>query len=174
MSRRAPALAMMVLLSAALYSTSAASESLSEGFISVDETRLEVRQVLALRVASDRPGHPGDVYVYLSDVPLDAAALSAAYVESGYEEERARVEADAAEGGFVKICITPEGGECMLYFHHHSGEQFRRGEIGELSMEHNTLDRVSGRWKLEHSDDMGRTIAFDLRFDAPVLDATKP
>lgn len=41
-----------------------------------------------------------------------------------------------------------------------SGEQFRRGEIGEFS--------------LEQLDDFGRTLEFDLFFDTPVVDATKP
>jgi hypothetical protein len=167
-------LVMMALFSVVLCCTSAAAASPAEGFFSVDGTRVDVRHVLALRVAPERIDGVGDVYVYLSDVPLDAKALVAAYVESGYEEERARTEADAAEGGFVKICVTSEGGECMVYFHHHSGEQFRRGEIGEFSLEHNGPKRVSGSWKLEKVDDLGRTVEFDLRFDAPVVDATKP
>ena len=165
---------MVSLLFAVLCWTRAGAESPAEGFFSVDGTRIDVRHVIALRVAPESVDGVGDVYVYLSDVPLDVKALVAAYVESGYEEERARTDADAAEGGFVKICVTSEGSECMVYFHHHSGEQFRRGEIGDFSLEHNGAKRVSGRWKLEMLDDFWRTVEFDLRFDTPVIDATKP
>ena len=174
MRGREPGLIVTTLLCAVLCWTSAAAASPGEGFFSVDGTRLDVRHVIALRVAPESVDGVGDVYVYLSDVPLDAKAMVAAYVESGYEEERAREEADAAGGGFVKICVTSEGSECMVYFHHHSGEQFRRGEIGEFSLEHNGPERVSGRWKLEEVDVFGRIVEFDLHFDAPVVDATKP
>ena len=167
-------LVMVSLLLAVLGWTRAGAESPAENFFSVDGTRLDVRHVIALRVAPESVDGVGDVYVYLSDVALDAAALAAAYVESGYEEERARAEADAAKGGFVKICVTSEGSECMVYFHHHSGEQFRRGEIGDFSLEHNGAERVSGRWKLEEVDVFGRIVEFDLQFDVPVVDATKP
>lgn len=66
----------------------------------------------------DEAGTEADThtYVYLSDVPMDARKVAAAFHASSAAEQQL----GDGSAGYVRVCINAEGGECGLYFSHNN------------------------------------------------------
>ena len=151
----------LVLLFAALTANAADRGS---GHFRKGEVRLEVKHVVA--VISEEDVGRDRTYVYLSDIPLDAARLAAAFRSSSAAEEQL----GDGSAGYVRICIDGDGSECGLYFSHNKpSASFNSAGYGEFKRASAEPGRVSGRWALtEPGDFFGETYDFDLTFDAAI------
>jgi hypothetical protein len=122
----------------------------------------------AIAVRKEARGDPSEdqIYVYLSDQPLDAAMVAAAFdPDDGVSEQyRERI------GGYVRLCIAADGSECGLYYRRNEpSDSFNSGGYGTLTLDKNNSDRIAGRWVLvEPEDFFDKTYDFDLRFDAAI------
>jgi hypothetical protein len=161
-----PSILPVALLAAS--GASLAADAGNGGWVQFGELRVEVLRAVALRADGDHPEDPGNVEVYLSRAPLDAAAMKA----SGYPEGAARDAVDAAGGGLVVVCITPQGAHCGTLIHH--GEPAineRLSPHGELVLARDEPGHVAGRWTLAGFDLFGTAVAAEVHFDTPVHEA---
>ena len=128
------------------------------------EMRLEVKHVIA--VANEEDDGGDRTFVYLSDIPLDAKKIAAAFRASTAAEEQM----GDGSAGYVRICIDAEGGECGLYFSHNQpNASFNSSGYGVFKLATAPAGRIAGRWTLaEPGDFFGETYDFDLQFDAAV------
>lgn len=128
------------------------------------EVRLEAK--FAIAVANEEDDAGDRIFVYLSDVPLDAARIAAAFHASSAAEEQL----GDASAGYVRLCIDADGGECGLYFSHNKPTaSFNSSGYGTLALEQAPVGRIAGHWVLAKPEDFfGETYDFDLRFDAAV------
>lgn len=128
------------------------------------EVRLEVKYAIA--VANEEDDGGDRTFVYLSDVPLDAAKLAGAF----HASSAAEAQMGDGSAGYVRVCIDAEGGECGLYFSHNKPTaSFNSSGYGEFKLQAAPAGRVAGRWVLAEPDDFfGETYDFDLVFDAAV------
>lgn len=128
------------------------------------EVRLDLKHVIAVANEEDDAGDR--IFVYLSDLPLDAAKIAAAF----HANSAAEAQLGEASAGYVRICIDAEGGECGLYFSHNKpNASFNSSGYGEFKLESASAGRVAGHWTMsEPGDFFGETYDFDLRFDAAV------
>ena len=128
------------------------------------EMRLEVKHVIA--VANEEDDGGDRTFVYLSDIPLDAKKIAAAFRASTAAEEQM----GDGSAGYVRICIDAEGGECGLYFSHNQpNASFNSSGYGVFKLATAPAGRIAGRWTLaEPGDFFGETYDFDLDFDAAV------
>ncbi|HWS76811.1 MAG TPA: hypothetical protein VN205_00385 [Thermomonas sp.] len=130
------------------------------------EVRVDVRHVIAVVV--DEAGTEADThtYVYLSDVPMDAGKVAAAF----HASSAAEAQLGDGSAGYVRICINAEGGECGLYFSHNNpSASFNSSGYGKFALDAAPAGRTAGRWVLAEPDDFfGETYDFDLRFDVAV------
>jgi hypothetical protein len=129
------------------------------------ELRLDLAHVVAV-ADEDAMDADGSTYVYLSDIPLDARRIAAAFHASSAAEEQL----GDGSAGFVRICINAEGGECGLYFSHNKpSASFNTSGYGAFKLEPAQPGRIAGRWVLAEPDDFfGETYDFDLGFDVAV------
>ena len=142
----------------------AAAADRGSGHFRKGEVRLELKHAVA--VVDEEDATPGRRFVYLSDVPLDAARIAAAFQPGSAAEEQLRVR----EAGYVRVCSDAEGGECGLYFSHNKpSASFNSSGYGEFRLQPAPAGRVAGRWLLAEPDDFfGETYDFDLAFDVAV------
>lgn len=128
------------------------------------EVRLEVKYAIA--VANEEDDGGDRTFVYLSDVPLDAAKIAGAF----HASSAAEAQMGDGSAGYVRVCIDAEGGECGLYFSHNKpNASFNSSGYGEFKLQAAPAGRVAGRWVLAEPDDFfGETYDFDLVFDAAV------
>ena len=128
------------------------------------EVRLEVKYAIA--VANEEDDGGDRTFVYLSDVPLDAAKIAGAF----HASSAAEAQMGDGSAGYVRVCIDAEGGECGLYFSHNKPTaSFNSSGYGEFKLERAPAGRVAGHWVLAEPDDFfGETYDFDLVFDAAV------
>ena len=129
------------------------------------EVRSDLRHVVAV-MDEDAPDGRGSTYVYLSDVPMDAGRIAAAFHASTAAEEQL----GDASAGYVRICINAEGGECGLYFSHNNpNASFNSSGYGVFKLDAAPAGRIAGRWVLAEPDDFfGETYDFDLNFDVAI------
>ena len=151
----------LALLCAAFAATAADRGS---GHFRKGELRFEVKHAIA--VANEEDAGGDRIFVYLSDIPLDAKKIAAAFHASTAAEEQM----GDGSAGYVRVCIDAEGGECGLYFSHNQPTAaFNSSGYGEFTLEPAPAGRVAGRWTLaEPGDFFGETYDFDLRFDVAV------
>jgi len=137
------------------------------GHFRMGEVRTALSHVAAVRV--ERQPDPGEdrLYVYLSDVPLDAGMLAA-----DFDPDDAATEAHGDKAGaFVRICITVGGDECgLLYRQFAPGDSFNSSGYGTFALTAHDPTRIAGHWTLATPEDFfGRTYDFDLRFDTTIV-----
>ena len=128
------------------------------------EMRLEVKHVIA--VANEEDDGGDRTFVYLSDIPLDAEKIAAAF----HASTAAEAQMGDGSAGYVRICIDAEGGECGLYFSHNQpNASFNSSGYGVFKLATAPAGRIAGRWTLaEPGDFFGETYDFDLQFDTAV------
>ena len=151
----------LALLCAALAASAADRGS---GHFRKGEVRVDLKHVAA--VTNDEDDTGDRTFVYLSDVPLDAHKIAAAFHASTATEQQL----GDGSAGYVRICIDADGGECGLYFSHNKPTaSFNSSGYGEFKLETAPAGRVAGRWLLaEPNDFFGETYDFDLKFDVAV------
>ncbi|GAB3346558.1 nuclear transport factor 2 family protein [Lysobacter tyrosinilyticus] len=132
----------------------------AQGYFRIGTARLDVSHAIAVIEDASTSGDDGNTMLFFSAAPLDAAKVAAAFdpVDAVREQEPA--------GGYIKLCITPDGDDCGLFF---SPEGFNSGGYGELKLNRRDAQRIAGRFVLAQPEDfMGQDYQFDLRFDAAV------
>lgn len=153
----------VALLCAAL---SASAADRGSGHFRKGEVRLDVRHVIAVVV--DEAGTETDThtYIYLSDVPMDARKIAAAFHASSAAEQQL----GDGSAGYVRVCINAEGDECGLYFSHNNpSASFNSSGYGTFKLDAAPAGRIAGSWVLAKPDDFfGETYAFDLRFHVAI------
>lgn len=138
----------------------------ASGHFRKGESRIELRHaVAAYHLETDDP-QTDNLYVFLSDQPLDPAIIAASFDP----DDGAQAQYRERSGGFVRICLPPTGGECGLYFQRNDpSDSFNSAGYGALSIETHTDTRIAGRWVLSEPEDFfGKTYDFDLRFDTAI------
>jgi hypothetical protein len=137
------------------------------GHFRMGESGLQLRHAIAVRRERQVDPAEDEVFVYLSDHPIDAAKAAAAFdpddsVNEQYGERT---------GGYVRICITADGSECGMYYRRRDpDDSFNTSGYGELKLDTHTRDRITGRWVLGKPEDFfGKTYEYDLRFDAAIV-----
>lgn len=152
-----------------LLSTSVLAADRGSGHFRKGEVRLALKYAVAVLNDDGRNADEAQTYVFLSDVPLDAGKVAAAF------NPGSAVEAQLGEGtaGYVRVCITPLGDECGLYFSHNKpNASFNSSGSGEFTLEKAPAGRLAGRWLLaKPSDFFGETYDFDLNFDVAITPA---
>lgn len=125
---------------------------------------LKVDHVIAVRREEHVDPADDDIYVYLSDHPLDAAKVASAFDP----DDAASAQLGERSGGSIRLCLTADGGECGLYYRRRDpDDSFNTSGYGELKLDARTDTRIAGRWVLAEPEDFfGKTYDFDLRFDA--------
>jgi hypothetical protein len=130
------------------------------------EVRVEARHVIAVTVDEEGDAATAQTYVYLSNVPMDAGKVAAAFHASSAAEEQL----GDGSAGYVRVCINAEGDECGLYFSHNNpSASFNSSGYGTFKLDAAPAGRIAGQWVLAEPDDFfGETYDFDLRFDVAV------
>jgi hypothetical protein len=136
------------------------------GHFRMGEDRVTFRHAIAVRHESHVDPADDEIFVFLSDRPLDPAVVAAAFDP----DDGARDSYGEHSGGFLRVCIAPDGHECGLFYRRFEpGDSFNSSGYGELALTTRDADRIAGRWVLAEPDDFfGKTYDFDLRFDASV------
>ena len=160
-------LALIASLAFAMLPVQAADSA--SGHFRKGESRIQVRHaVAAYHLETDDP-ETDNLYVFLSDQPLDPAVIAASFDP----DDGAQAQYRDRSGGFIRICLPPTGGECGLYFQRNEpSDSFNSSGYGALSIETRTDTRITGRWVLAEPEDFfGKTYDFDLRFDTAITPA---
>jgi hypothetical protein len=135
------------------------------GHFRLGETHVDPKYAIA--VVRDRGHDDGaQTFVYLSDFPLDAAKVAAAF-DPGDE---VRTELGERAGGYVRICIDADGSECgMFYERKQPDDSFNVGGYGAFALTRHDDGHVAGGWVLEEPESFfDQTYDFDLHFDVAV------
>ena len=128
------------------------------------DVRLEVKYAAAVANEEDDAGDR--IFVFLSNVPLDAGRIAAAF----HAGSAAEAQLGDGSAGYVRLCIDADGRECGLYFSHNKPTaSFNSSGYGTLALERAPSGRIAGRWVLAKPEDFfGESYDFDLAFDAAV------
>lgn len=157
--------ALLALALFGLNSHAGAADS-GSGHFRMADNGLKVDRVIAVRREEHLDPADDDIFVYLSDHPLDAAKVAAAFDP----DDAAREQLGERSGGTIRLCLTADGGECGLYYRRRDpDDSFNTSGYGELKLDVQTNARIAGRWVLTGPEDFfGKTYDFDLRFDAAI------
>lgn len=141
----------------------------ASGHFRKGDSRIVVRHAVAAYHLETGDPETDNLYVFLSDQPLDPAIIAASFDP----DDGAQAQYRERSGGFVRICLPPTGGECGLYFQRNDpSDSFNSAGYGALSIETRTDKRIVGRWILAEPEDFfGKTYDFDLRFDTTITPA---
>lgn len=136
------------------------------GHFRMADNGLKVDHVIAVRREEHLDPAFDDIFVYLSDHPLDAAKVAAAFDP----DDAASEQLGERSGGTIRLCLTADGGECGLYYRRRGpDDSFNTSGYGELKLDVRTNARIAGRWVLTDPEDFfGKSYDFDLRFDAAI------
>lgn len=135
----------------------------ASGYFRIGEARLDVRHAIAVSEENSATGEGNNTLVFLSAIPLDAQKVAAAF------DAMSAVREQEPAGGYIRLCIDAEGGDCGLFF---SPDGFNSGGFGEYTFEHRDPKRIAGRFSIDGPEDfMGRDYQFDLHFDAAITPA---
>lgn len=162
-TNRMPGVAVLALLLSLPAANAMASGG---GHFRLGETHIDAKYAIA--VVRDQ-GHDDDgaqTFVYLSDFPLDAARVAAAFDP----EDEVREELGDRAGGYVRICIDASSAECgMFYNRKQPDDSFNVGGYGTFGLDTFEPGRVAGGWVLKEPESFfEQTYDFDLRFDVAV------
>ncbi len=136
------------------------------GHFRMADNGLKVEHVIAVRREEHLDPAEDNIFIYLSDHPLDAAKVAAAFDP----DDAASEQLGERSGGTIRLCLTPDGGECGLHYRRRDpDDSFNTSGYGELKLDTQTNARIAGRWVLTGPEDFfGKTYDFDLRFDAAI------
>jgi hypothetical protein len=161
-------LSVFLSLALSLASVGAYAATADGGHFRFDKTRMDIKHAYA--VVHEKPGGEDQVYLFLTSAPIDVQKVADAFDPGNEVNEQMRDN----PGGYVRVCILPEGKECGLYFSHNEpSESFNMSGSGEFKPARHTPAQVEGRWVMTEPDDFfGKTYDFDLPFMAAVTAAT--
>ena len=137
-----------------------------DGHFRLGETHIDAKYAIAVVRDQGYDDDGAQAYVYLSDFPLDAAKVAAAFDP----EDEVREELGDRAGGYVRICIGADGSECgMFYNRKQPDDSFNVGGYGTFGLDTLEPGRVAGGWVLKEPESFfDQTYDFDLRFDVAV------
>lgn len=164
--RRFPLLAPTLSALFALAAAQADAADTGSGHFRMGDDRVTFRHAIAVRHERHVDPAEDEIFVFLSDRPLDPAVVVAAFDP----DDGARDSYGDHSGGLLRICIGPDGHECGLFHRRFEpNDGFNTAGYGELALTTHDADRIAGRWVLDAPEDFfGKTYDFDLRFDAAV------
>ena len=153
----------VALLCAAL---SAGAADRGSGHFRKGEVRIEARHVIAVTVDEEGDAATAQTYIYLSNVPMDAGKVAAAFHAGSAAEQQL----GDGSAGYVRVCINAEGDECGLYFSHNNpNASFNSSGYGTFKLDAAPAGRIAGSWVMaEPNDFFGETYDFELRFDVAI------
>jgi len=156
------------LLCVALLLASTAAGAAGASYFRFDKLRMNIKHAYAV-MHEERSG-PAQVYLFLTSDPIDVQKVADAFDPGSEVNEQTH----GKPGGYVRICVTPEGKECGLYFSHDQpSESFNMSGSGEFTLPKRTPTHLEGRWVMTKPDDFfGKTYDFDMPFAADVTAAT--
>jgi len=139
------------------------------GHFRMADNRVAFRHAIAVRNEQHVDPAQDEIYVFLSDRPLDPKLVVAAFDP----DDGARESYGEHSGGYVRVCITADGSECGLYYRRlEPSDSFNSSGYGKLTLSAHDKTRIAGRWSLDEPEDFfGKTYDFDLRFDVAVHQA---
>lgn len=166
---RAVATRILAGLLGTLYALSTQAADTGHGFFRMGGSGIEVTHVAAVKVEEGIAAESDRLHVYLADFPLDAAKLAAAFDS----EDAARDQLGDRAGGYVRLCITADGGECgLFYLRRQPDDSFNTSGYGEMTLATHGPARVAGRWVLAKPESFfDETYLFDLDFDVAITPA---
>ena len=135
------------------------------GRFRLGETHVDAKYAIA--VVRDRGvDEAPQTLVYLSDFPLDAARVAAAFDP----EDEVRAELGDRAGGYVRICVNDDSTECGLFYERKQpDDSFNTSGYGAFALDTLEAGRVAGGWVLKEPESFfEQTYDFDLRFDVAV------
>ncbi|MFT3897327.1 MAG: hypothetical protein QM719_06475 [Thermomonas sp.] len=134
------------------------------GHFRLGDTRVDAKYAIA--VVRDRGIDGPQTFVYLSDFPLDAAKVAAAFDP----EDEVRAELGDRAGGYVRICVGDDSSECGLFYQRRQpDDSFNTSGYGTFGLDTFEADHVAGGWELKEPESFfDQTYDFDLRFDVAV------
>ena len=146
----------------------AMASDVGKGHFRKGEPRLTLRYVAAINEEA-REALNDRVYVFLSDVPLDAAKLAASF----HPDSDVDAQLGERSAGFVRICIQADGSECGLYYSRNQpNDSLNTSGSGEFERKLGPGNRISGRWLLSTPREFfGETFDYDLSFDVAITPA---
>ena len=165
MNARPLSVSLLLALAAASVGASAATGG---AYFRFDKTRMDIKHAYAV-MHEERKG-PAQVYLFLTSDPLDIQKVADAFDPGDQVNEQVH----GKPGGYVRVCVMPEGKECGLYFSHNEpSESFNTSGYGEFKLAKQTPTEIEGRWVMSKPDDFfGKTYDFDMPFKATVTQAT--
>jgi hypothetical protein len=136
------------------------------GHFRLGETHVDAMYAIAVVRDQGHDDEGAQTYVYLSDFPLDAARVAAAFDP----EDEVREELGDRAGGYVRICIDAGSAECgMFYNRKQPDDSFNVGGYGTFGLDTFEPGHVAGSWVLKEPESFfEQTYDFDLRFDVAV------
>jgi hypothetical protein len=136
------------------------------GHFRLGETHVDAKYAIAVVRDQGHDDEGAQTYVYLSDFPLDAARVAAAFDP----EDEVREELGDRAGGYVRICIDAGSAECgMFYNRKQPDDSFNVGGYGTFGLDTFEPGHVAGSWVLKEPESFfEQTYDFDLRFDVAV------
>jgi len=136
------------------------------GHFRLGETRVDPKYAIAVVRDQGHDDEGAQTFVYLSDFPLDAAKVAAAFDP----EDEVREELGDRAGGYVRICIDAGSAECgMFYQRKQPDDSFNTSGYGTFGLDTFEPRRVAGGWVLKEPESFfDQTYDFDLRFDVAV------
>ncbi|MBP6748332.1 MAG: hypothetical protein KA144_01725 [Xanthomonadaceae bacterium] len=161
--RFAQALTLCALFAAA----QVAAEDRGSGYFRKGAQRLDLRYAVAVREEPTANAADDRVLIFLSDRPLDADAMAAAFDP---QEVVLRDRDAERSGGYVRVCVTTDGQECGLYYDRDApSDSLNSSGYGTLTLNARTAQRIAGRWTLSEPEEFfGETYEFDLDFDVAI------
>jgi len=172
MRRRATALgfANTLTLCSLFVAAQASADDRGAGYFRKGAQRLELRYAVAVREEPTANADDDRLLIFLSDRPLDANAMAAAFDP---QEAMLRDRDPERSGGYVRVCVAADGQECGLYYDRDApNDSLNSSGYGTLTLKTRTADRIVGRWTLSQPEDFfGETYEFDLDFDATIRTA---
>lgn len=156
----------VLALSVSCAALSAPAADHGSGHFRKGELLIDAKHVIAVAIDEDGDETGTQTYVYLSDIPMDAGKIAAAFHASSAAEQQL----GDGSAGYVRICIDAEGGECGLYFSHNKPTaSFNSSGYGDFKLQAAPAGRIAGRWMLAEPDDFfSETYDFDLSFDVAI------
>lgn len=164
--RFAQALALCALFATGL----ASADDRGSGYFRKGAQRLDLRHAAAVREQPTASAEDDRILIFLSDRPLDADAMAAAFdPQSVVSRDR---DADRS-GGYVRVCVAADGQECGLYYDRDApSDSLNTSGYGTLTLNARTATRIAGRWTLREPEEFfGETYEFDLAFDVAIRTA---
>lgn len=138
------------------------------GFFRKGENRKQFEHAIALSRVDPFAPDQRSLYIYLSDVAVDAAQAAAGFDLNHAVDEQI----EARQGSMVAITIEGEGSPALWFSSNQPSDTFNTSGNGEFATTRNDGQRIEGRWHTAKPEDFfDETFEYDLQFKVDVVNA---